>query len=233
VELHVSLARPCSNRGLLPLPLPYLSTGHADVLRLLHLEGARREGSNAPQQRQQALLDVLEGSSDFHRVCCGAKTPAKIRVSMLILSQKGNQGTQGAPRTAAQMRRGRAARGQPNGFNIAAVTQGSGLARRCIRTGPSYSLAPKKAPPSNGRRFSFGSKPTMPRKPPRAATISAVRAAHVGGNTRAEQQLHHGGAPAVRREVQCQVAETHGVRAKLSPFLPEKHATHHTHTHGF
>ena len=88
MELHVSLARPCSNRGLLPLPLPYLSTGHADVLRLLHLEGARREGSNAPQQRQQALLDVLEGSSDFHRVCCGAKTPAKIRVSMLILSER-------------------------------------------------------------------------------------------------------------------------------------------------
>eukprot|EP01046_Picozoa_sp_COSAG06_P012801 COSAG06_NODE_762_length_12488_cov_36.564614_9_plen_208_part_00 len=176
--------------------------------------------------------------ADFHRVCCGAKTPAKIRVSMLILSQKGNQGAQGALRTAAQMRRGRAARGQPNGCNIAAVTQGSGLARRCasgwpgrcIRTGPSYSLAPKKAPPSNGRRFSFGSKPTMPRKPPRAATISAVRAAHVGGNTRAEQQLHHGGAPAVRREVQCRVATTHGVRAKLSSFLPEKHATHHTHT---
>ena len=201
MELHVSLARPCSNRGLLPLPLPYLSTGHADVLRLLHLEGARREGSNAPQQRQQALLDVLEGSSDFHRVCCGAKTPAKIRVSMLILSQKGNQGAQGALRTAARTRRGRAARGQPNGCNIAAVTQGSGLARRCawgwpgrcIRTGPSYSLAPKKAPPSNGRRFSFGSKPTMPRKPPRAATISAVRAAHVVGSARVEQQLRHGG----------------------------------------
>jgi hypothetical protein len=71
VELHVSLARPCSNRGLLPLPLPYLSTGHADVLRLLHLEGARREGSNAPQQRQQALLDVLEGTPIFIVVCCG------------------------------------------------------------------------------------------------------------------------------------------------------------------